>query len=120
MSLTITRTQEYVDVIEHEHKFVTGPGSWFGFPCDAEGNVDVEKLPDAARKNYHICLTGKYGEGEVVEISSSYIEPAAGKCECGQVLILRGDQTCDCGRMYNRSGQELARIGFDDRPGEEY
>jgi hypothetical protein len=33
--------------------FETGRG--FSFPCDAQGHVDLDSLPDRARNNYLFC-----------------------------------------------------------------
>jgi len=42
-------------------------------------------------------------------LANGYVEPALGRCHCGQHVALRGfTNTCDCGRDYNMSGQLLA------------
>lgn len=36
------------------------PGSGFDFPCDKEGNVELDKMSSAARGNYNACINGDY------------------------------------------------------------
>jgi hypothetical protein len=121
MNIISRRTRK--TVIHHEHKFDwEGETNWgFGFSCDEQGNVDESQMAPVGLANYRACLDGSMrgddGRGVVDRgISSwshSYVEPAVGKCACGRLVTLAGDTMgegidCDCGRVYNSVGQELA------------
>ncbi len=89
-------------------------GSWgYTFACDKDGVLKPFNNPDAA-ENYRLCLTGEVRGTKVVasgvlERPYRYKVPASGTCECGNRLELPNfTNTCECGRDYNSSGQELA------------
>lgn len=89
-------------------------GTWgYSFACDKEGTLMPFNNQDA-EENYRLCLTGsvrgtKVIVGGLVEKSFKYKKPASGTCECGQRLSLpHFTNTCECGKDYNSSGQELA------------
>lgn len=44
------------------------PGRGLGFPCDASGGVDVDALPQAARRNYLAALAGVGTEYALPEV----------------------------------------------------
>jgi hypothetical protein len=52
----------------------------------------------------------------------TYVEPATGTCQCGRTVVLDGDYfgegiDCECGRIYNMAGQELApRSQWEENP----
>lgn len=56
------------------------------------------------------------GTGQVFH----YRHPAIGRCHCGAEVALSGfTNTCECGRDYNMSGQELApRSQWGEETGE--
>jgi hypothetical protein len=110
--------EEYVLSFEYRHT----PGAGFWFPCDKNGNIDLDKINPASLENLENCLSGTYDvicEG-VIDLSYLQEDPPEGKCVCGRTVYLAWDNghgiDCDCGRIYNRSGQELApRSQWDDR-----
>jgi len=84
----------------------------FAFPCDAEGHVDREALPERARANFDRCLAGAIDvvdRGMRVE-EHRWTEPAAIRCPCGDEVELAGfTNPCSrCGRDYDGSGALLA------------
>lgn len=92
-------------------------GCGWSFECDDQGNVDVESLNSAARRNYDICVTGRDEDRDedircigVERNVHSWVEPAIGQCDCGDEVVLDGFTcTCErCGADYNSSGQRLA------------
>lgn len=88
-------------------------GSFYSFPCDAEGNCEPFACPEAAI-NYTRCLQqvtdGTLIDKGVQSWGQTYFVPAVGRCHCGTEITLDSFTcTCDdCGRDYNQSGQELA------------
>lgn len=94
------------------------------FPCDKDGRVIESGLGDEARKNLQDCLAGqKTGEvqpPEVLDLRTSYVEPAVGRCSCGRKVELSGfTNSCDCGMEYASSGQALApRCQWGEETGE--
>lgn len=58
------------------------PGSGFGFPCDKEGNVELDKMSPNAKQNYEACVNGDFimiDEG--VKARKSVIR----LCRCGSL-----------------------------------
>lgn len=111
--------KEYVEserkeYTEYELCFDDGANNGFGFPCDKNGNIDTNIHPDA-KANYEYCMQHpeKFVRfNKVVKYTRSYREPAHGKCECGEIVILTNDyfgacQCPRCGQWYNLWGQEL-------------
>jgi hypothetical protein len=95
--------------------YVDQPGSGFWFPCDEQGQVDVDQLHPCARESYQGCLSGAVdgkpmADKGVRKIENTYHEPAIGECVCGAEVVLDGFTcTCHgCGRDYNSAGQLLA------------
>jgi len=89
------------------------PGAGFSFPCDKDGNLLMDEIPETARENLNKCLNGEYpvkAEG-VKDYSYSYFQAAIGKCICSRLVTLDDalTNTCEgCQREYNMSGQLLA------------
>lgn len=89
-------------------------GGRYSWPCDEAGNVDVDKLCEAAQENYRGCVAGELRgfavlPPEIQSFEQKWIEDAEGRCECGRIVVLSGfTNECECGRDYSRSGQELA------------
>jgi len=97
------------------------PGAGFGFDCDKNGNVDIESMNRGALENFAGCLFvyDVTFEG-VMDYSYIHQDPAEGTCDCGRTVYLHYDNghgiDCDCGRIYNYSGQELApRSQWEER-----
>ena len=83
----------------------------FSFECDKNGIPFLEN--DLLMQNWKSCLDGTFDvelEG-LHTYTNIYMEPAVGKCCCGEELILAGEyhgtSKCECGRWYNISGVEL-------------
>lgn len=104
--------------IEYSRNFdYIGKMGWgFSFPSDELGNVDIATLQDAGRENYLKCIDPanplKVVDRGVKRSEYSYVVPAVGQCQCGRNVTLDADYgdgiDCQCGRIYNLSGQELA------------
>lgn len=127
MSLTLISPRYRETVVTFSRNFdYIGENNWgFSFPCNEQGEVDVESLADSGRANYLACLdpTNPLGVEDkgVRRYEHSYIVPAEGRCQCGNTVVLDGDYhgegiDCDrCGRIYNLVGQELApRAQWED------
>jgi hypothetical protein len=100
-------------------------GAGFRFDSDKDGNVDEKKLEPEALDSYRQCLTGTISGRPVVDrrVTSwerKHVQDKIGKCPCGQKVYLSGfTNTCNCGRDYNMSGQELApRSQWGEETGE--
>lgn len=74
--------------------------------------------------NYRACLarTNDTVPEGVVRREGSYRVPAVGECPCGaHVELAHFTNTCECGRDYNGSGQELApREQWGEETGEHW
>ena len=106
---------EYKDDVGYQLTFDDGHNNGFGFPCDANGNVNLTNMNDMAFENFKFCMAHpeKFKRfGEVVKYRSAYREPNHGTCHCGQVVELVNEymgacQCPKCGQWYNLFGQEL-------------
>jgi hypothetical protein len=114
--MEIIRKAERVHVNEYQHSFrsIENQECGYGFPCDSEGNIDFESMPEAAIENIAYCFSedaaGHYVYRGIDDISYSYWQCAVGKCEvCGAEIHLDDpmDNFCDCGAIYNSSGQKV-------------
>lgn len=104
---------EYKTYVEYELCFDDGENNGFGFPCDAQGNVDPN-LMDAAKQNLAYCMANpeKFERwNKVVKYTRRVREPGHGTCSCGREVYLYdeyyGSCQCECGKWYNLFGQEL-------------
>jgi hypothetical protein len=97
-------------------------GYGFSFPCDKDGNV----RQIASTSNYLYCRyeaakpDGAVTFDGIADYSRDYREPGYGTCDCGRTVYLDRDYghgiDCECGRIYNMSGQELApRSQWEER-----
>ena len=91
-------------------------GNGYSFPCDKQGNILWGKCPYpettknslAKAKEHPEKWNGKNGKVVTLVSRSSY-----GICPCcGRKVYLNGEGyfgafKCDCGKWYNRFGQEL-------------
>jgi hypothetical protein len=109
--ITIVTERYTEDFVAYDRAFERTDGTGgFGFTCDINGVVDEASMPAEARENYRKCLAGEF-EVEDIGVRTyrwSYTHPATGRCACRRIVVLDGDASCDCGRIYNQSGQELA------------
>ena len=98
------------------------PSGGFCFPCNEEGEIDLESMNPAARNNLAECLFSKDVTWKGVQrFEHRYSEPAIGLCPCGAEVCLSGfTNTCyHCERDFNMSGQELApRSQWGEETGE--
>lgn len=123
MALEMITRRERVYYVEYSlsYESIAHPGSGYSFPCDEHGNLIVEQDNPGRAENYERVKNDEaYRFQGIKKYRHSYIEPASGKCECGRVVYLDWDNghgiDCECGRIYNLSGHELApRSQWDDR-----
>lgn len=110
MSLQILKTRRTVEGIDYLRKFdFIGHTGWgFAFDCDQLGVLAPLGNP-TAQANLDACLAGTNGTVDrgVVALPYRHHLPAEGRCPCGRTVVLDGDVDCDCGRLFNSSGQEL-------------
>lgn len=87
-------------------------GAGYSFTCDKEGNVQQDLLGEFGKANLAKCRENKdnrFFSPDVCEQINRWVEPAVGECPCGCSVSLDGfTNTCECGRDFNMSGQELA------------
>lgn len=92
------------------------------FDCDANGNVDVDKLNPAARTNYEMCKRDHLDIQEIQTWDSRETVPGILQCDCGAKHEIwdHHDITCErCGESYNSAGQKLApRSQWGEETGE--
>ena len=121
--LTHSRHETYT-VYYRDFNFV-GERSGYSFDCDEAGNFTPKNA--CQKKNFEACLTGMVGgkkvedQGVEARVHDCFV-PAVGQCSCGAEVILDSfTNTCDCGRDYNMSGQELApREQWGEETGEDW
>jgi hypothetical protein len=110
------------EIVEYRIHFSTSPGGGYSFDCDEKGNVDVEKLRPEGRANYESLISGAIPTIErplIQEFCSRVKHYATGKCdECGAIVELSSGEgnDCECGAIYNMSGQRLrprSQWGYD-------
>lgn len=116
MGLTITRERERITCEAWAHEFARRdvPGGYWSFACDATGKPAPD-VSAASLENWQRCLDGDEDVEDlgIQHRTWSYMQPAEGRCVCGATVELYGDDRgegidCDCGRVYNALGQELA------------
>lgn len=112
--LKTIRERKLVEVVSYAQICYRSRNSGgFGFECDANGIVDVAALNPGAKANYEFCMSSEglkvYPVRYLETYHNSYWEPAVKICEsCQKHLEFDGhDVYCDCGAIYNGSGQRL-------------
>ena len=124
MALTNMTRGHRVNVHNYAHSFdyADSPGCGFSFDCAVDGSVDLSTYAPAAVENLAACLFGLVDVvyTGIADYSHSYWQPATGTCACGRTVELVADHghgiDCECGRIYNGSGQELRpRSQWEDR-----
>ena len=121
--MKIITERKRIEVINYSRSFTwtNDPSAGFGFPSDENGNVDVTQLSATGRENYKKCTNGTFDVRDqgVITMRHHYTEPATGKCDdCGRTVELFDPLTneCECGALYNMSGQRLApRSQWEER-----
>jgi hypothetical protein len=78
-----------------------------------------------AKANYEACLKDDRLTAAEFNVSEwTYIEPAVGRCICGEEVVLDADYAgavrCECGRWYNLFGQSLIDPKYWYRDEDEY
>ena len=95
-----------------EFKYKDNPEAGFCFPAFSNGDPDLDHMSSEAQANYKACFKDDRLEGpEFTANEYTYMEPAEGRCSCGNRVILDSDYQgairCECGRWYNLFGQSL-------------
>lgn len=117
------RTHDYVEEYRLSYYWNDCPGAGFSFPCTRDGKIIEDQLmTDLGMDNYISCRDGIFDvtfEG-IINYSKTMTSPAYGECDCGRTVYLDYDYghgiDCECGRIYNLSGQELApRSQWEER-----
>lgn len=86
----------------------------YAFPCDQKGKVNLEQFaPEAIKSLAHCICHSELFDRYVDHYAHDYTEYAVILCEdCNQQVTLDVDNgmgiECDCGAIYNLSGQRLA------------
>lgn len=104
------------------------PGAGFSFDCNEQGEINTSELADIGWENLQKCLSGEYDviDMGIQRYEHRYWSPGFGTCTCGQTVTLDGDTRgegidCECGRIYNAVGQELApRRQWEEYVGDDY
>lgn len=113
------KPREHVEVITYFYTVRHKKKEWDNhiFSCDENGKL--ERPADQERID-KLLATGDYHDDGVEKHERWNHIPGEGTCTCGEVVTLRGfTNTCDCGRDYNMSGQELApRAQWGEETGE--
>ena len=107
---------ERVETVEYELLFYVERGGGLAFPCDENGNVDVENMYPPAKRNYENAMKHPekypYAWNKVHKYTRSYRENPSGVCNCGNRIdlyneYLGGCECPHCGQWWNLFGQEL-------------
>lgn len=137
MPIPIIRQRERITTRTPHVHFDRGDGSGWSFDLDEAGKPIFGDQHDSA---YQAKTSWESGDDpgaihfallclglvpsiqryEYNEWVNTYTQPAIGLCPCGEEIRLEGDYghgiDCECGRIYNGSGQELApRSQWEDR-----
>lgn len=96
-----------------EFDYRDNSGGGFTFPCNQQGEILREEMPQTAIDNYHRCLKdNRLSSPYVLPHRSYWVEPAVGECFCGEQVVLENQymgacQCPECGQWYNIYGQSL-------------
>lgn len=85
-------------------------GPYYAFEVDANGEIDLEALTPIQRESLMRASDRTvYHEPELVEYETTSTIPAHGTCTCGELVWCDDPlwNSCQCGRYYNMSGQEV-------------
>ena len=97
-------------------RFFVDSGGGLEFPCDADGNVFLDKMYDCAIENYKYCMEHPekypYAYNKIHEYRRWVKDISYGTCHCGERVYLVNEymgacQCPKCGQWYNLFGQEL-------------
>lgn len=96
-----------------DFNYKDNPEAGFSFPCDENGEILKDKIPQTAIENYYKCLKDdRFAPPYVRKYKNYWAEPAIGECWCGEEVVLENQymgacQCSKCGQWYNIFGQEL-------------
>jgi len=79
------------------------PGG-YAFDCNASGELLDASWADRVAE---LRASGKFRDPRIEQRTYRWTQPALAICPCGARITLDGDSECDCGRLFNSSGQEL-------------
>lgn len=112
--LKIIKERQPVTIKEYyiEFHYKDDPNAGFCFPAYPNGDPDFSSMTSEAQANYEACLKDeRLTEAEFTKTEHTYMEPAEGRCICGNRVTLDADYMgavrCECGRWYNLFGQSL-------------
>lgn len=105
------------EVVSYSKTYGAANGEvYFGFPCNEAGEVQADLNP-AAAENYKACESGTLVKNkelmvflEVRKDTHTVKNEAIGRCDdCDAKVHLTDPMTnvCNCGALYNSSGQKL-------------
>lgn len=120
------RTPETIVEYHLEWYYDETRNAGFSFPTNSNYEVDLEKMTPEGRTNYERCLNDKSLVGPIKDrYEHTYINPAVGKCSCGQEVVLdsgyNGAVMCpNCGKWYNLYGQELVDPKYWEEDDDDY
>lgn len=80
-----TDKENYEEIrTEYTRSFVWkhSPGSGFEFPCDKQGNVELDKMQPLAQQNFHSCINGEF---EVFDEGVKTRKSVFRLCRCGSL-----------------------------------
>lgn len=112
MDLTNYHHSERIERVSWEYRYdhLGHLNSWgYAFPCSDTGVV--YPLEGAAIESLVYCQTHpeEFEPAHIHKFVWIQNHPAQGVCECGRLVICYDPlwNSCDCGRYYNLSGQEV-------------
>jgi hypothetical protein len=118
--MKIIQRKHQVEVVVYERSFMdlSDPTRGFSFRCLQNGVIMTEDLNPLSRANLGKCLDGTFSVVDmgVEKVLVQYLEPAIGRCECGdKVDLTHYVNPCSCGKEYGYDGLELSPPwGWDD------
>lgn len=115
MSIKIIKEREPKESITYslEFDYKDDPSGGFTFPCNRQGEILKDKMPQTAIDNYHKCLKdNRLTSPYIRTYKNHWVEPAVGECVCGEEIVLENQymgacQCPRCGQWYNIYGQSL-------------
>lgn len=114
--MRILKEREHGVSITYAHSFTWKDDKNAGFSFDCDKNGNVFEMHPIGFENFKKCQNGTFDvidEG-IIEYRHKYILSAIGKCDdCHKKIELySNDNECQCGAIYNMSGQRLAPRHF--------
>ena len=115
MSIKIIKEREPKESVTYslDFDYKNDSSGGFTFPCNQYGEILKDEMPQVAIDNYHRCLKDDRLSSPYIRTHRSHwVEPAIGKCVCGEEVVLENQYmgACECpkcGQWYNIYGQSL-------------